>query len=887
MIRNFARARLMIAALVVLAATTAVALEPPTAEQIERYRRDGTLAARAVAARVFGNHRMAPQLAARIGSSRSAVKALPGAPSLLPSDGSPRVLTLLIAFSDMPGTTDPAVVNDRIFGDGEAAAYPYESLTNFYRRSSYGRLEIAGSTLGWYTTPYPRSEVAENYLGRQALIKEVFNHYDQEGHDFSQYDNDGDGVIDYLVIVWTGAHGEWADFWWGYQTSFYNDNFTVDGVRIGTYSWQWENYNWPGEFTPEVVIHETGHALGLPDYYDYDDAVGPRGGVGGMDQMDSNWGDHNAFSKWVLGWLDPEIYNQDFHDVVFSPTDEFPDAAVFMHGDLVTDPYAEYFLVQVRRPEGNDAELPNEGVLIWHVDARVDSGGNFLYDNSYTEHKLIRLMEADGLEEIERGGGADAGDFYSTGDLFDSDTLPSSHRYDGVPTNISLGSFSLSWAGPDRLVTADLGSGCALWCDASVSPNAWPGIPVAFNGSLETANCDGSPSYGWVFGDGSSSGDTSASHAYVSAGTYDWSVTAQVEDATCGHHGVTQVCTDFRCWQWAETQSMSEARAQHAAVKLDDGRVLVVGGGTLFPEIFDPADQTWSTAAATNSLYPSPQAVRLDDGRVLVVGSHLGEELDTEIYDPGTDAWSAAGQLNHDRFSHSAITLADGRVLVAGGVWGEHPQLEAVEEVEVFDPASESWTDVGTLTGMRIEPGLANLQDGTTVIVGARELTRFDPVSDTLRREAPLPEDWQQPLAITLDDGRVLMAGIASGLMTLVWYPDNGGWRIADPIGAIRQDVTATKLDNGLVVVAGGYGGGDSTLRTTEFFDPVDLSWVAGSALVHSRSSHSATVLDDGRVVVIGGVSTENGSFFTPSESVEILTRPTSPPRNTGGRISP
>ena len=98
----------------------------------------------------------------------------------------------------------------------------------------------------------------------QALIKEVFTHYDTEGHDFSQYDNDGDGVIDYLSIIWTGAHGEWAEFWWGYQTSFYNDNFEVDGVRIGTYSWQWENYDWPGEFSPEVIIHETGHALDGP-----------------------------------------------------------------------------------------------------------------------------------------------------------------------------------------------------------------------------------------------------------------------------------------------------------------------------------------------------------------------------------------------------------------------------------------------------------------------------------------------------------------------------------------------------------------------------------------------------------------------------------------------
>jgi len=880
------RTCLITTTVLILAASSAFALEPPTAEQLERYTLDGSLAERAQAARAYGNHRMSPQLAARFGPTAT-TKALPDEPKVLPADGSPNVLTLLIAFADMPGYTDSAVVNDRIFGDGEPTAFPLESLASFYSRASYGQLEIAGTVLGWYTTAYPREDVEESYIGRQALIKEVMTHYDTEGHDFSQYDNDGDGTIDYLAIIWTGAHGEWAEFWWGYQTRFWNDPFTVDGVQIGTYSWQWENYTWPGEFSPDVLIHETGHALGLPDYYDYDNAIGPRGGVGGMDQMDGNWGDHNAFSKWVLGWLEPRIFNQDLHDVVLSPTDEVPDAAVFMHGDPITDPYAEYYMVQVRRQAGNDVGLPNQGLLIWHIDARTDGSGNFLYDNSYTEHKLIRLMEADGLEEIEQGGRADAGDFYSVGDVFDTHSFPSSLRYDGVPTNLAISNISLSGPADDMLVTADLGSGCALWCDASVSPNAWPGLPVTFNGSLDTANCDGTPSYGWVFGDGGSSGDTSATHAYVSTGIYDWNVTAAVEDATCAHQGSVVVCTDFPCWQWAPTESMAAPRSQHAAVELEDGRILVVGGTTETPELFDLQTATWSQAAATNSSYSSAEAVRLGDGRVLVVGSNVGQDFDSEIYDPATDSWAVTGQLNHDRFSHSAITLADGRVLVAGGVWGEYPQLEAVETVEVFDPASESWTVIDTLDGMRIQPGLANLLDGTTVIVGARSVTRFDPISDVLQRAASLAAEWQQPLTVTLDDGRVLMAGIANGPMTLLWNPTDGRWKIADNALAIRSDWTATKLANGLVLVAGGYGGGDSALRTTEFFDPEDYSWRAGSALVHGRMSHTATLLEDGRLLMIGGRNNEDGPYFVSTETVESLTRPTSPPRNIGGRITP
>ena len=183
MLERRARIHLFISPILVLFAAGATALEPPTAEQLERYRNDGTLAARAEAARAYANHEMSPQLAARWARG-VATKALPGEPKVLPSDGAPAVLVLLIAFSDMPAYTDPAVVDERVFGDGEASAFPYESLTNFYRRSSYGQLEIIGSTLGWYTTSYPRADVEETYIGRQALIKEVITHYDDEGHDF-------------------------------------------------------------------------------------------------------------------------------------------------------------------------------------------------------------------------------------------------------------------------------------------------------------------------------------------------------------------------------------------------------------------------------------------------------------------------------------------------------------------------------------------------------------------------------------------------------------------------------------------------------------------------------------------------------------------------------
>jgi len=109
------------------------------------------------------------------------------------------------------------------------------------------------------------------------------------------------GRLTYFAVFWTGPDTGWANFWWGWQGYFNDRGYTIDGKRLGDFSWQWEEDN------PSTIIHETGHALGLADYYDYDDSVGPRGGMGGLDIMDGVWGDHNAYSKWILGWLHPEV----------------------------------------------------------------------------------------------------------------------------------------------------------------------------------------------------------------------------------------------------------------------------------------------------------------------------------------------------------------------------------------------------------------------------------------------------------------------------------------------------------------------------------------------------------------------------------------------------
>jgi M6 family metalloprotease-like protein len=427
-------------------------LDPPRPGEMERYEKDGSLAARLEFARWLGNDRASPDLIRRKLAQIQALQegrafdreAFPYQTGL-PSLGSPKIFALLIDFPDYPHTQQQSFISNKLFGNGDPTEFPYDSLRNFYQRSSYYQLTIQGNVLPWYRAQNNRDHYGSN-PGVVELIKEALN-YHNPTHDFSQYDNNGDGVIDYFCVVWTGPDNGWGNIWWAWCDMwagyFYNNPFTVGGKHVGIFSWQWEKNEVQGQphFMVSTVTHESGHALGLPDLYQYYGHTGPPGGVGGLDMMDSNWHDHNGFSKWLLDWLTPTAvgdYNV-IHTLTLRPTSRYPDCVVVMPGQTLAKQFDEFFVVQNRARQDNDTSLPANGLLIWHVDARLNSGGNnFQYNNSDPPHKLVRLMEADGLESIQHGGAADAGDFYLPDTNFTPDPAPASTRYNGARSNVHV-----------------------------------------------------------------------------------------------------------------------------------------------------------------------------------------------------------------------------------------------------------------------------------------------------------------------------------------------------------------------------------------------------------------------------------------------------------------
>jgi len=872
----------------------ALALEPPTREQIEKYRRNGTLADRVAAAYRIGNHRVAPHLVRSFGERFGVAAAKSEAmPSSLPATGSPNMFALLIEFSDHRGRFDASHIDQGLFGDGHSSRYPYESLRDFYRRSSYGLLDIRGSTLGWYRTPYTRSAVEQTAGGREALIFEAVSHFDRQGHDFSRYDNNGDGRIDYFVVIYAGPPDEWVDFWWAYYQPWSDDSYVVDGKRFSWYSFQGEG---PSPYSPRVVIHETGHALGLPDYYDYDEPAGtagegPPGGLGGLDMMDHNSGDHNCFSKFLLGWISPRIVSQGSNQVSLRPSDTEADAALLMHGEAPFDPYAEYFLVQYRRRQGNDADLPADGLMIWHVDARLHELGGVLCNNSSTDHKLLRLMEADGLEEIEQEGRTDTGDFYRPGDAFGTATRPSSHRYDGAPTNLIVD--SISQTNESMSFQASLGSGCAIYCDAAAPSTAWPGAPARFEGTAERSNCQGTVSFDWRFGDVHLAG-TTVQRTYTARGIYSWGLDTELGDASCPREGSVLVCNDARCWQWQATASMGGERAAHAAVVLDDGRVLVAGGGGP-PEVFDPETMIWSPTRPISGSFMTAAGVLLDDGRVLVVGSTPNDPVNTEIYDHATGSWSVTGQLAHDRVLHSAVRMSDGRVLVVGGCWFDQRGecSNPVTRVEVFDPQTEAWSAAGSIDEWLLYPGLTPIEDGRVLLTNYYSTRIYDPASNTWRQILGPSLRRHQHAAVRLQDDRVMVIGGMFTRRPEFFDPATETWTYGPAMSELRRMSTATVLPSGLVVVSGGMDRHGAALRTVEMYDPNTRTWILVDPMTEPRYAHTASLLTDGTVLVTGGTATpetpnmDEWARFSAAERLSAPGFKIAPRRTSGRRLRP
>jgi hypothetical protein len=371
---------------------------------------------------------------------------------------------------------------------------------------------------------------------------------------------------------------------------------------------------------------------------------------------------------------------------------------------------------------------------------------------------------------------------------------------------------------------------------------------------------------------------------------------------------------------WIPTGSMGTPRHSHSAVRLQDGRVLVVGGfsdaadyeeGLTSAELYDPATGTWSAAGSISEPVFENAAALLGDGTVLVlVGHDDGGPRSAEVYDPRTGTWTATGPMGPGLGdSRGALTvLRDGRVLLTGwdgaqvydpalGTWtATGPMIErSIGDTftvlrdgrvldwggrQVYDPASGSWTATGEKKG-EASGAAALLSDGKVLVAGGRGFTLatgdydlgsaevYDPATGSWTAIADMSTKGEPLAAFLQPDGKVLVVGRT----VEVYDPATGTWT-AHPLKPGIEYNAATLLSDGAVLVTGHRGFDQPACDATALYDPHTASSTTASTMNVCARDHSLTLLLDGTVLVAGGwrcngdggcVSTDTAELYVPA----------------------
>ena len=336
----------------------------------------------------------------------------------MPSTGKVKSLVIRVGFKDYPLYTEEQgedgkievkdskfcrtkeEITDMFLGTNPDSVkqYPYESLSAYYERSSYGKLNIDLGEIIDYTSENNRSYYEEKDYGEKRidLMEEILG-FLEDKVDLTDYDSDNDGVADGIYLFYSGRPGPST-----------NKNFKPQCVNCGQYGLNLSgtavtHFVMIGMEEKSTLMHETGHLLGLPDYYSKKDATAL---FGTSDMMYDNSGDHCGFSKWILGWLDDDnvIYldrNDTGKRISLTSIDSLDCGGkklAILSNPKATGPYGEYLLVEYVSAENDMADIVGgtfpEGFRVFRVDAEM-SDGHFIRNNDYYDTALLQVLNHD------------------------------------------------------------------------------------------------------------------------------------------------------------------------------------------------------------------------------------------------------------------------------------------------------------------------------------------------------------------------------------------------------------------------------------------------------------------------------------------------------------
>jgi WD40 repeat protein len=336
--------------------------------------------------------------------------------------------------------------------------------------------------------------------------------------------------------------------------------------------------------------------------------------------------------------------------------------------------------------------------------------------------------------------------------------------------------------------------------------------------------------------------------------------------------------------------AMIQARAGHAAVRLGDGRVLIMGGtipftgkcqmaciapATASVEVFNPGTGKFVRNGSLTEPRTDGKALLLNDGRVLVSGGNgqYGSYLNTiELYNPAKGSSVVVkppADIDKLPGNSTVVLLTDGKVLVVGG--SPDNDTSSSNATIIFDPASGAFSKGPLLAEAREGATATLLYDGRVLVVGGyHNVNNYGYPNDNaelIDLSHPVSESSSKPVSLDpasstqLFDGRVLVAGggpDASGACLTpnvpeVFDPRTAKFTPVGPMSTPRSGSAAIKIKDGRVLLFSAMDSSCVDKGTVEAFDPDSGTFQVIATGLPKTSGYSATLLDDGRILIAGG----------------------------------
>ena len=214
----------------------------------------------------------------------------------------------------------------------------------------------------------------------------------------------------------------------------------------------------------------------------------------------------------------------------------------------------------------------------------------------------------------------------------------------------------------------------------------------------------------------------------------------------------------------------------------------------------------------------------------------------TETFDPAVNRFQSAATMVQARSGHTATLLGNGDILMAGG----HDNTGALDTAEVFLSASATFSSVGRMTAPRTSHTATMLKDGTVLIAGGSPAVIINPRGFSANINGALDSaEIYQPL-------QKKFSGSSQAMNTA------------------RSQHTATLLNDGKVLLAGGLDNNGAVIASAEIYDPATGNFTLTGSMLTPRFLHSATLLDDGTVLIAGGynagiLETDSAEIYVPA----------------------